>query len=374
MAALAAGLLTAWVGFSPRLSGDAPPPKEAPDPGFTVLCYHRFTDPLAPGEKAPSSYHLPVDEFEWQMGHLKERGIVPVTLEAVRAYLEEGEPLPEKAVLLTIDDGFESVASKAYPILKKYGYPGVLFLYTDFIRWQEGRKPEKDGDRPKKERAMTLAEIQGVRDLLAVESHTKGHLNLAKEGERKRKADYASLLRTEMEASRDYLLDKFGIRSRVLAYPYGVYTPEAVEAVRAAGYGLSFTVNPGPNDRSVERLKLKRNLILYPLKREAFAALFGSRVLHLDRARPGDGEVLDAFPARLEAVLKDEVDPATLSLKLGNKELKASYDPATRTVAHSVTKPLRNGGHMMTVEAIGHDGVIRTNTWYFRVNPAKAKE
>ena len=81
------------------------------------------------------------------MQFLKDNGIKPVSMDQLKAYWLEGKPLPDKAVLLTFDDGFRSIYEKAYPVVKEFGYPGVLFLYTDFIRGQKGRLPEVPGDR-----------------------------------------------------------------------------------------------------------------------------------------------------------------------------------------------------------------------------------
>ena len=99
-----------WVLAASALAAPAGP---GPEPSFTVLCYHRFVDPLGPGEKSPSEYQMPLDEFEWQMAYLKKEGIVPVTTAQVEAFLAGKGQLPEKSVLLAFDDGFEKPRKSA---------------------------------------------------------------------------------------------------------------------------------------------------------------------------------------------------------------------------------------------------------------------
>jgi peptidoglycan/xylan/chitin deacetylase (PgdA/CDA1 family) len=339
---------------------------------FTVLCYHRFCDPLKPGQKAPSDYHLPIDEFEWQMAYLKKEGIQPISKDQLEAYWKGEGKLPERAVLLAFDDGFESVYTKAYPVLKKHGYPGVLFLYTDFIGWRVGR--DKAGKKAPEDRdALSLVQIQEMSDLLVVESHTKSHLNLAKEAGRKGAKDYPKLLDQELKEPLEKIKGWFRKEASWLAYPFGVYTPQVLQSVQEAGYRFAFTVNPGPNDRTVPALRLKRNLILYPFKRTAFQGLFGTQVLHLSGESPGDGALVGEMP-EVSGVLLDEVDPDSLVVALDQKPLKTAYDPATKKFHHKPGTAWRKGGHMLSVKATDRTGKKRENTWYFRVEPKKEKD
>jgi biofilm PGA synthesis lipoprotein PgaB len=42
-------------------------------------------------------------------------------------------PLPEKAVLITFDDGYHSVYANAFPILKLFNAPAVIAVVGDFV-------------------------------------------------------------------------------------------------------------------------------------------------------------------------------------------------------------------------------------------------
>ena len=339
---------------APSNSPAAPAPTPAEDNGFTVLCYHRFVARPETVKGPLSVYRLPLEEFRWQMQYLKDHGITPISLDQLKAYWFDRKPLPDKAVLLTFDDGFRSIYEKAFPVIRKYGYPGVLFCYTDFIRSQSDslRYPE-------------IEELQKYG--IVPESHTKSHLNLGLEEEKNGTETFAKILAEELGDPITFLREKFNRSSKVLAYPYGVYNPTILKATEKAGYELAFSVNPGPNDRTLPPLILRRNLVLYPTKREEFAKIFKEKVLHLDHVKPGDGDVIDSQLPLIRMELLDDVDPTSIRFQVGNRTVMGGYNPSTHVFHHQVKAALKAGGHMLTIEAKDRKGQRRVFTWYFRI-------
>ncbi len=345
---------------TPLATAAIAPIVEPPDNGFTVLCYHRFVS-HPEWQKLPlSMYRLPVAEFRWQMQYLKEHGIVPISLEQLKAYWFEGKPLPDKAVLLTFDDGFNSIYHKAYPVFRKFGYPGVLFLYTDFIRGQ------KD--------SLHYTEIAALqRAGIAVESHTKSHLNLGLEEEKIQASDFNRLLDEELSDPLTFINEKFNHKATTLAYPYGVYDDVIVQKTREKGYQLAFTVNRGPNDRTVPPLKLRRYLVLFPLEHEKFGRIFENKVLHLEKTYPYDGQVISSEFPKISAEILDDIVPASLDLHLGDHRMVFHYNPQTKTLIHQVKAKLRPGGHMLILTAKDVQGNRRIYSWYFRLKHKNLK-
>ncbi|MEJ2726044.1 MAG: polysaccharide deacetylase family protein [Deltaproteobacteria bacterium] len=92
-----------------------------------VLCYHHFD------ENCHSSLCTPISLFEGHMRYLKEEGYRVIPMRKLLGFLNYGNALPKRAVVLTIDDGYRSAYDIAYPILKKYGFTATLFIYTDFV-------------------------------------------------------------------------------------------------------------------------------------------------------------------------------------------------------------------------------------------------
>jgi len=76
---------------------------------------------------------IPPDVFEGQMRVLRERGWTTITLDELHAHMSAGAGVPEKSIVLTFDDGYRDNYVFAFPILKKYGHRGVIWMSTDFV-------------------------------------------------------------------------------------------------------------------------------------------------------------------------------------------------------------------------------------------------
>jgi len=244
------------------------------EPIFTVLCYHQFGE--QPEGKQKSLYKISRDEFRWQMKYLKDNGIIPVSLKRIRQFIEEGNPLPPRCVLITFDDGFRSIYEDAYPVLKEFGYPSALFVYTDFVASQSA--------------SLRYGEIlEMMKHGMELGSHGKKHLNMAVESVKKSPGQFRLLSIRELHESAKFIQQKFGVRPDTLAYPYGVYTQVVVDEAKRVGYKLCFSINSGTNDRTISPYILRRQLVTYFTRRELFKKMFDSSVLHLKNMRPEEG-------------------------------------------------------------------------------------
>ena len=83
-------------------------------PGVPVLNYHQVED------KDGNPLTLYCDQFDQQMAYLAEEGYHTITLDEMMDAAENGTPLPEKPVVITLDDGYVDNYEYAYPILKKW--------------------------------------------------------------------------------------------------------------------------------------------------------------------------------------------------------------------------------------------------------------
>jgi len=123
-----------------------------------ILTYHNFTK----GES--SSYAINIVEFEKQIDYLATHNYSVISLSELLKSSRDSQ-LPPKPVVITIDDGFKSTYTLAYPILKKYNFPATFFLYTDFIE--------------KNNYSLTWEEIRDMtKNNIEISSHTLSHYNL----------------------------------------------------------------------------------------------------------------------------------------------------------------------------------------------------
>jgi peptidoglycan/xylan/chitin deacetylase (PgdA/CDA1 family) len=108
-----------------------------------VLAYHGFTDRRThPGIQSSQGKHLHVDEFRQQLDYVKKHyNVVP--LHHIVEHYAAGADLPPRALAITIDDGYESNHSLAFPLLREYGLPATIFLTTGFLDGKELQWPDR---------------------------------------------------------------------------------------------------------------------------------------------------------------------------------------------------------------------------------------
>ncbi len=97
-----------------------------------ILMYHGFTDRPSDGIVNYQGNRLQQDSFRRQLSFLREHANL-VTLRQVVASLSGGPALPDYAVALTIDDGYESVYTLGFPVLREAKAPATLFVATQFV-------------------------------------------------------------------------------------------------------------------------------------------------------------------------------------------------------------------------------------------------
>jgi peptidoglycan/xylan/chitin deacetylase (PgdA/CDA1 family) len=208
-----------------------------------ILCYHRF------GNGCDSPLCVSAELFDHQMRYLRNNGYRVISPEQLLAFLEYREPLPKKAVMITIDDGYRSVYNIAYPILKKYGYPATLFVYTNYVGVSS--------------KAITWKQLHELKSNgFTIGSHTIMHSDLSKQGDHESNEAYNQRLRRELFDSKKIIDKKLNQDTFFFAYPFGRANTAAMAMSRQAGYRLAVTVNRGGNAFFANPFLLRRDQIL----------------------------------------------------------------------------------------------------------------
>ena len=92
-----------------------------------ILQYHRF------GEDSYPSTSVTIAQFEAHIDHLAGGGYAVLPVPEILAALDEGRPLPERAIGITIDDATRSTFEEAWPRLEQAGLPFTVFVSTDSV-------------------------------------------------------------------------------------------------------------------------------------------------------------------------------------------------------------------------------------------------
>lgn len=99
---------------------------------LTVLNYHRIDKPENHPDTFLSNISATPDEFRRQMAYVS-RWFNVVSLQDVTSWLLNRKPLPHHAALITFDDGYLDNYTNAYPILREFNFPAVIYLTSGYI-------------------------------------------------------------------------------------------------------------------------------------------------------------------------------------------------------------------------------------------------
>jgi peptidoglycan/xylan/chitin deacetylase (PgdA/CDA1 family) len=216
-----------------------------------ILCYHRF------GEHGD---RLEVSEaqFREQLNYLKAHDYRVIPMADLPEFLRGERALPKRAVVLTIDDGHRSIYKIAYPLLKEFGYPATLFVYSDYLdkgglRWRELEEMVDSG-------------------LITVQPHSQTHDNLTLRRRGESDARYRRRLRNEVNGPTALLRQRLNHKVEFYAYPYGDANPQVMEELRVNGIKLGLTVQPHGNPAFAYPYLLRRTMIFGHRDLEAFKA------------------------------------------------------------------------------------------------------
>lgn len=186
-------------------------------PNCPIIAYHKVSEKKEAGLTTVSP-----SVFEKQISWLANAGYRSISFND----LYTAEPLPEKPVIITFDDGYDCIHRYAVPVLSVYGFTAVVYIITGFIgkystweavKWQQ------------KYKHLTAGQIRELHALgFEIGSHGQTHRFLpALPGEE---------IRKEATESRKFLEDLTGGRIFSFCYPYGRYTSRVKKVIAECGY------------------------------------------------------------------------------------------------------------------------------------------
>jgi biofilm PGA synthesis lipoprotein PgaB len=329
----------------------------APAPGqFLSLCYHNVEDSDPdPMFEGVSTSHL-IDQIGW----LLSNGYKAISLNDLIAARHGRKALPSKAVLFTFDDGYESVYTRVFPILKAFRIPAIIGLVdawmkggpkstvhygsmkmsrSAFVTWDQVREMEGSGlvEAVSHTDALhynVLADPQGN-----VEPAVVTQVYHPKTGRYESAGHLARRLDSDFKLSADTIERETGHRPRAMIWPYGAYSNTSIQLARHNGMPITFTLDDGLG--SVEHLSsVPRYLIAHDPELDYFV----KSVEIADKVRPFRmvqidlDYVYDKDPAQLERNL-DALVQRIADMKINAVFLQAFADPSGDGVARELYFP-----------------------------------
>ena len=209
-----------------------------------VLCYHHLVK-----DSPANDSEINIDVFFDQMEFLYNNDFKVLSIEEFLQFYEKGV-FPEKSVLITFDDGYYSFLEHAYPVLKKFDFPAILFpivshmeglrrtvVYSGRLSFHNLRWMNEDSD-----------------GLISYGSHSYDLHYYREEDENpaiyqapeESYSEYRCRIREDLRVSRKLLGLQTDKEIKAFAWPYGVKTDLAQEEALKAGYELLFELGNRP--------------------------------------------------------------------------------------------------------------------------------
>ncbi|PYJ62289.1 MAG: hypothetical protein DME74_06310 [Verrucomicrobia bacterium] len=378
-------------GGSPGVAPVATPPKiTKPVVDQTaqtiIFCYHLLVDKV----RYPGTEITPA-AFEAQMKELKDRGITVIPMQDLLAWKRGEKNIPPRCAVITFDDGYKSQYEVAWPVMKKYGYPFTMFIYTEGVR---GGALGGGG-------AITWEQLADMRDNgVDIEAHSATHqdlreghtITLASPGGKKTRTkltgpQYEQWVRNEVVGSKELLEQRLGIKVNCFAVPFGNYNEHVKELARNAGYEAMFTVYGQPITftsplDSIGRYAIEANkpkvfadavkMIGTSTGGAAAVAEVGAKDLG---TQPADGETVRNAQPLIKANLSGigQIEPGSVQMRVsGLGVVPANYDPKTGTVSYQVTQKLRDKSCTVIVSAKSQGKKVETH-WTFGIEESAGR-
>ena len=223
-------------------------------------------------ENDPSGrYEISAGAFDYLCGTLKNMGYETITLVDLYNHFAKGTKLPAKPVIITSDDGYQSIYTAAFPILQKYHYKMTVFLITSYIGDNEKTRRLNDFDSGTQgipQRAMlTWPEIgQMSKYGCEFQSHTWSHGIISNVS--------LETAKFELSQSKHDIEIHTGKPVIFVAWPHSQTSDEVISLLPQTGYAGALYYNGGVQSlTSIDLYRLSRVGIVSEIPPQAYAEL-----------------------------------------------------------------------------------------------------
>lgn len=205
-----------------------------------IIMYHN----ISPKPSLTGQYCVSVKEFEKDLINIGNSGYTPVSIQQLISYYNNSEPLPEKPIVITFDDGQESFYKYAFPLLKKYNYCAVMNIvgsFTDqytqindhnvdysYLNWTEVQQLYNSKIVEIGNHTYNMHEITALRKGCGIK---KGQEPL----------EYCNELNADIGMLQERLKAFTGETAYIFAYPYGHISQQAPEIIKQMGFQAMLT-------------------------------------------------------------------------------------------------------------------------------------
>lgn len=330
-----------------------------------MLGYHEITDrqsALIP------DYSVTTQQFQQHISWLKNNGFHFINVDQLLKAHAGKYRLPDKPVLLSVDDGYASFYKNAYPVIQANKIPVVLAVVGSWLAPKAGQSIDFSGEKIQRSQMLSWAELKEMQDsgLVEIASHSynlhrgilgnpQGNMEPAavtrlydpKSARYETDRHYQQRISSDLKQN-NQLLSAHGLKSpRVMVWPYGHYNMQTVKIAKQLGMPVAISLDDGADSAKDSLGQLNRILIEGNMTTADLAQEIQSRQQHLgDNNRPQKimhidlDYIYDKDPIQQERNL-DHLLERIVAMKVNTVYLQAFSDPDANGSADMVYFPNR---------------------------------
>lgn len=205
-----------------------------------IIMYHQITR----NESKVGKYIISQSQLEKDLDYITSLGYTTVTVEDLINFVKGNKSLPKKPIMLTFDDGQETVYTVLYPILKARNMCAVISvigsladLYTEiddhndsysYLNWEEISLLAK------------TEEIEIQNHSYDMHNLDKGRRGIAQK-KNESKEDYYKALNDDVGKMQLLLMRKAKTKATAMVYPYGSHSDLTLEVCKSLGFQCTLT-------------------------------------------------------------------------------------------------------------------------------------
>lgn len=203
--------------------------KNEKDIKIPILIYHNFRTPI-PYKEDIYNLFSSQENFDENVKTLLDVGYTFITLEDLYRYNKGQIGLPEKVIIITMDDGQIGCYTDAFPVLKKYQVPATIFIVNklvgteDYFTWEQAKEMYDSG-------------------LVKIHCHGYHHSEYSSVGKEKLISDYTKS-HQEIE---QYMGEKV---QKIMAYPAGKSSADTIRWLKEIGFEVQVQTKYGTVNKS----------------------------------------------------------------------------------------------------------------------------
>lgn len=206
-----------------------------------AMYHHILNSPSRLGD-----YVISPTQFEEDLKYIKKKGYTTITAEQLINFVENGESLPPKPIMITFDDGYESVHEYAFPLLQKYEMKAIFSV----IGKQVDIFSNKEEPRHINYSHASWEQLQEMQEsgIFEIGNHSYDMHSTKKEnrfGIRPKKGEdektYQKILINDIGGLNEQITNTIGITPTVFAYPFGALCKDSKPVLEELGFKIILT-------------------------------------------------------------------------------------------------------------------------------------